>query len=122
MGRNLHYSIPRFFEKSLDEHPMVISWERIDHPQNDSDYIYRIIRAKNFVEIFVHATDKYDYSLTDYYQKPEQLGTSSFIYVARPEATYDPSIVEYARQDNISIGKFGAIMGALYKEDHWNEY
>ena len=120
MGRDLHYTIPIFFEKSLEDSSIVLKWERIDHPVNDTDYLYRIIRANNLSEIVVHATDKYEYSLTDYFQKPEQLGPGSFIYIARPEAKYDPSIVEYARNDKISIGKFGAIMGALYKEDHWN--
>ena len=120
MGKNLHYSIIQFFEKTLNDHAMVHSWERIGGPENDTDYLYRIVRVNNLSEIIVHAADKYEYSLTDYFQKPEQLGPGSFIYVARPEAKYDHSIVEHARNDRISIGKFGAIMGALYKNEHWN--
>ena len=36
------------------------------------------------------------------------------------EAKYDDSIVEVATQDKISIGKFGALMGAIYVKEHWN--
>jgi len=36
------------------------------------------------------------------------------------EATYDDSIVEIAKNDKISIGKFSALMGALYIDEHWN--
>lgn len=120
MGRNLHYSIIHFFEKSLDDHAMVSSWERIDSQEEDQDYLYKIRRSKTPSALIVHLTDKYEYSLTDFFQKLEQLEEASFVYVARPEARYDHAIVEHARNEKISIGKFGALMGALYIDDHWN--
>ena len=120
MGRDLYYTIPQFFEKALDQHQMVIAWKRVDHPSEDNDYLYLIMRNRGFSEMLVHASDEYSYSLTHYFQKPDKLDAGSFIYVARPEASYDFNIVEVAQKDRISIGKFAAIMGALYIEDHWD--
>jgi hypothetical protein len=120
MGRDLYYSIPQFFEKSLYSHAMVLSWRRIDDSRNDNDFLYQICRTNGLSDIIVHASDTYIYTLTDYYQKPRQLVWGSFIYVARPEASYDRGVVEIAQKDGISIGKFGAIMGALYESQHWN--
>lgn len=120
MGRDLYYTIPQFFENSLDNHAMVLSWRRVDDPTDDNDFLYQICRANGLSDIIVHASDAYSYTLTDYYQKPRQLVPGSFIYIARPEASYDWGIVEIAQQDQISIGKFGAIMGALYVPQHWN--
>jgi hypothetical protein len=120
MSRALYYTIPQFFERSLDKHPMVLWWSRIDDPKEDSDFLYQICRVNGLSDIIVHASDAYSYTLTDYYQKPHQLGPGSFIYIAKPEASYDWGIVEIAQQDQISIGKFGAIMGALYISQHWD--
>ncbi len=120
MGRNLHYSILQFFEKILNEHKMVISWERVDNSTENHDYLYLLHRANGLNDMIVLVSDEYRYSLTHYFQKPHEISEGSFIYIARPEAMYDFAIVEYAQQDKISIGKLSAIMGALYKEKHWN--
>lgn len=119
MGRNLHHTIPRFLEEALDRHTKVNSWERIDHPANDNDFIYRVKRTDGLSDIIIHASDEYTYSLTDYFQRPKQIQKGGFILIARPEADYDKAIVEIASQDMISIGMFGALMGALYIEMHW---
>ena len=113
MGRNLYYTIPRYLENALDGHTKVRSWQRIDHPTNDDDFIYLIKRNDRLSDITLHASDEYSYSLTDYFQKPAQLGEGSFILIARPEAGYDDAIVEIAQSDHISIGKFSALMGCL---------
>lgn len=120
MGRNLYYTIPRFLQNALDNHTKVRDWQRIDHPQNDNDFIYRIRRTDGLSDIVLHAADEYRYSLTNYFQKPEQVRRGAFILIARPEGGYADEVVDIARQDEISIGKFGALMGALYREDHWN--
>jgi hypothetical protein len=39
MGRDLYYTIPRYLENALDNHKRVESWQRIDHPKNDNDFI-----------------------------------------------------------------------------------
>ncbi|MGL6430489.1 MULTISPECIES: hypothetical protein [Aeromonas] len=120
MGRNLHYTIPRFLQNALDNHTKVLDWQRIDHPHNDNDFIYRIQRTDGLSDIVLHAADEYRYSLTNYFQKPEQIRRGAFILIARPDGGYADEVVDIARQDEISIGKFGALMGALYREDHWN--
>lgn len=119
MGRNLHYTIPQFLERALDKHAKVLSWERIDSSQSDDHYIYFIRRSYGLSPVNVHLSDEYEYSLDDYFQKPDNISEGAFILIARPEAVYDDSIVEVAIQDQVSIGKFGALMGALYKERHW---
>lgn len=120
MGRNLHYTIPQYLESALDKHAKVLSWERVDNSQTDDHYIYLIRRSDGLSQMIVHLSDEYEYSLDDYFQKPDSIREGAFILVARPEAVYDDSIVEVAQQDQVSIGKFGALMGALYKERHWD--
>lgn len=119
MGRNLYYTIPRYLEGALDKHTKVRSWCRIDHPKDDDSFLYLIERTNGLSNMIVHATDEYLYLLTDYFQRPEKVVAGGFILIARPEATYDDSVVEIAAQDNISIGKFSALMGALYFNEHW---
>lgn len=121
MGRNLYHKIPRYLEDALGNHNKVASWQRIDHPENDDDFIYSIKRTGELSDITLHASDEYSYSLTDYFHKPEQISEGSFILIARPEATYDQSIVEIATNDNISIGKLRELMKALYIEEHWSD-
>ncbi len=120
MGRNLHYTIPQYLESALEKHAKVLSWERVDNSQTDDHYIYLIRRSDGLSQMIVHLSDEYEYSLNDYFQKPDSIREGAFILVARPEAVYDDSIVEVAQQDHVSIGKFGALMGALYKERHWD--
>lgn len=119
MGRNLHYTIPRYLEAAMDKHTKVNSWKRVDDLQDDDDFLYLIKRTSGLSDVLLHASDEYSYSLTDYYQRPKILKAGAFILLARPEAKYDYSIVEIAMQEKISIGKFGAVMGALFIEEHW---
>jgi hypothetical protein len=119
LGRNLHYTIPKYLESSLIKHAKVISCRQVDDRQSDDHYIYAVKRSDGLSDIIVHLSDEYQYSLDDYFQKPDSIKEGAFILIARPEATYDDSIVEIAIQDCVSIGKFGALMGALYKERHW---
>ena len=120
MGRDLHISILRFIEDALNQHTMVASWERIDSLTEHNDYLYHIKRNKRLSDIIMHASDSYFYTLNNYFQKPDELSEGSFIYIARPEAKYNADIVEILQTDKISIGKFGALIGALYQKEHWN--
>ena len=120
MGRDLHYTILKYLENALDGHTKIRSWQRIDHPKNDDDFIYLIKRNGGLSDITLHASDEYSYALTDYCQKSAKISEGAFILIARPEAGYDDAIVEIAQSDQISIGKFSALMGALYIEEHWN--
>lgn len=117
MGKNLHYTIPRYLEDAFDKHAKITSWDKLDSKDH---YIYLVKRDKGLSDIIVHLSDEYEYTLDDYFQKSEEILEKSFILVAKPEAKYDDSIVEVATQDKISIGKFGALMGAIYVNEHWN--
>ncbi len=119
MGRKFHYTIPEFIETKLRQHKMVASLERIDDISKDDDLIYLIKRVNGLSKIVMHASDEYIYTLDHYFQKPEQITARGFILIAKPEAKYVHSIAEVAQEDKISIGKWGALMGALYQRKHW---
>ncbi len=119
MGRDLHYTISQFIETRLRQHDMVASLERVDDINNDEDFIYLIKRVNGLSKIVMHASDEYIYTLSHYFQKPAQITARGFILIAKPEAKYVHSIAEVAQEDKISIGKWGALMGALYQRKHW---
>ena len=79
MGRDLYYTIPKFFEESINNHAMVVLLERIDNSTVDNDFLYLVHRKNGLSDILVHASDAYSYTLTDYYQKPRQITSGSFI-------------------------------------------
>lgn len=117
MGKDFHYSIPPFLEKAFDNHSKVSSWEKVD---SDDHYIYILKRNGGLEDLMVHLSDEYEYNLDDYFQRTAEIEEKSFILIAKPEATYDKSIAEIAKSDKISIGKFSALMGAIYINKHWN--
>lgn len=120
MGRNLRNQILLFIEDGLKKHDKVDSLERIDNPEADNDFIYRIKRKGGLDDIIVHASDEYLYTLTHYNQKPDQITNGGFILIARPEGNYNSEIVGIAKGAKISIGKWGALFGALNQEAHWD--
>ncbi len=119
MGRDLHYTIPKFIEKHIKQHPRVNSLKRIDDINKDDDFIYLIKRSSGLGDIVMHASDEYIYTLSHYFQKPTQITAGGFILIAKPEAKYVHSIAEVAQEEKVSIGKWGALLGALNDEEHW---
>ncbi len=119
MGRDLHYTIPKFIEKHLKQHEKVVSLQRIDDLIKDDDYIYIIKRSSGLSDVVMHASDEYMYTLSHYFQKPTQITAGGFILIAKPEAKYVHSIAETSQHNKISIGKWGALLGALNHENHW---
>ncbi len=115
MGKNLHNSIRPFWEKALNGHTNVARWKLTQH---STEYIYSITPNKFTGEIIIHATDEYIYGLTHYINRPNILVTGSMIYLARPEAVYTDEVAECANNEDISIGVFGEIMGALHIQNH----
>ena len=120
MGRDLYHTIITFFENRLNEHSKVDSWQRIDDPKEDDDYIYRVKRIGGLSDVIIHVSDEYIYTLNHYYQKPAQIIAGGFIYIPSPQASYNHDIGDIAQQDCISIGKIKALLGALNHEEHWN--
>lgn len=118
MGKNLHYSILRFFEKRILQHVMVESFENIS---NDNYYKYRLKRRKGFSDIVIVLDDNYHFGEMGMYEAVAELPEEGgIILIAKPETSFpDPEKIQDGEQ-NIFISKIGPIMGALHKADFWN--
>lgn len=111
MGKDLHYTILPYLEKALLNHTMVESFTK---EETDEHIFYNIKRAsKSDLRIWV--SDAYRFNIYDYTQRPHNI---DFIYLAKPESDYNrDEVVRMAFDDNINIGKFGALIGILYVDD-----
>ncbi|MGR5550677.1 hypothetical protein ACP3V1_18210 [Vibrio sp. DNB22_12_1] len=116
MGFDLHPSILPYWEKALNRHSNVSSWERLD---DSNDYIYRIKRVRG-KDILVLASDCYEYSLSDFFTRNDLIGQDTMIYMAKPESQYDLEVADVAKQEHVTIGMLGEILGALNLDAHWN--
>ncbi|MFV8449788.1 hypothetical protein ACNO65_06850 [Vibrio campbellii] len=116
MGFDLHPSILPYWEKALNRHSNVSSWERLD---DSNDYIYRIKRVRG-QDILVLASDCYEYSLSDFFTRNDLIGQGTMIYMAKPESQYDLEVADIAKQEHVTIGMLGEILGALNLDVHWN--
>jgi hypothetical protein len=112
MGLNLHYTILTFFEKKMDQHSMVDSFQRTD---NNDEYVYASGRIKYADTIRVWLSDAYIFSEQDFVNRPREIRTGDYILIARPESMgwIDTT------GDKIGIGKIGEFMGALNVPKVW---
>lgn len=111
MGKDLHYTILPYLEKALQNHAMVKSFTK---EETDEHIFYNIKRlGKSNLRIWV--SDAYRFNMHDYIQRPHNI---DFIYLAKPESDYNrEEVVTMAFNDDINIGKFGALIGILYVDD-----
>lgn len=116
MGKDLHPSILPFWERALKNHSNVASWERLSYP---SDYIYRITRERGG-DVLILASDCYRYTLTDFFNRNEHIGAEAMIYMAKPESNYSLEVADACKEERVTIGMFGEILGALNIDAHWN--
>ena len=116
MGKDLHPSILPFWERALSNHSNVASWERVPDP---SDYIYRVTRVRGG-DILILASDCYRYSLTDFFTRNEHIGEGAMIYMAKPESNYCLEVADASKEEHVTIGMLGEILGALNIDSHWN--
>lgn len=116
MGKNLHSSILPYWERALNSHTKVKSWDRLPHT---TDYIYLIVRISPLSEVVIHVSDEYRYNLTHYHTRPPEIKEGAIIYLAKPESDYALEVVDIAVNDGISIGKYGEVLGALNINKHW---
>lgn len=115
MGKDLHYTILPYLEKMLKNHTMVISFNKIETNEN----IFYDITRDNKPNMKIWVSDSYRFNINDYLQRPQEI---DFIYLAKPESNYNRNeVVEMAYNDEINIGRFGALMGILYT-DNIKEY
>jgi hypothetical protein len=115
MGKDLYYTIPRFFEEIISEHSAVTSWIMMPC---EEDFIYRISRARYEDSVLVWLADQYHFTDMDYYNRPRQLRAGDYIVIAKPEATGGAS-PDLISQYRIGVGKLGIFMGALNKRNMW---
>lgn len=112
MGKDLHPTIPVFFEKRMSEHSNVKSFRRLP---SDTDIIYEIKRKRFDDVVRVWLADQYHFSETDFHNRPPEIRAGDYVLIARPEAQPD-----YGYSDGkIRIGKIGDFMGALTKRNMW---
>ena len=118
MGKALHQLHLNFFTTKMDEHNSVVNW----HPIEDQhEYLFRIRRklAGSESVVIVHLTDAYQYGLAEFFARPKQLGTGSFVVIGMPHASIDAEVTEKAKEHGIGIGHIGKFMGALNSENVW---
>ena len=107
MGKNLHYSILPYIEGALSNHNAVLSYEK----QETEEYVfYNIVRVEK-ADLRVLVCDSYNFILYNYLSCPKDV---DFILIAKPEAKYSDEILEYAKKDNLNLGKLGALMEILH--------
>lgn len=111
MGKDLHYTILPYLEKTLRDHEMVNSFTK----EETDEHIFYNIKRKHKADLRIWVSDAYRFNLHDYIQRPQNI---DFIYLAKPESDYNRNeVVEQAFNDGINIGKLGALMGVLYQDD-----
>jgi hypothetical protein len=112
MGNNLHYTIPQFFERRMEEHSEVESFRRLP---NSEEIIYEIKRSSYQDVVRVWLSDQYNFGDADFENRPREIRAGDYILIARPEAASHGGYSE----DNIRVGKLADFMGALRKRRMW---
>ena len=118
MGKALHRQHINFFMTKMDEHNLVTNWHPIE---NQDEYLFNVSRTLRRVQsnVVVHLSDAYRYGLAEFYTRPKDLGTGSFVVIAMPHASVDDAAVEKAKEHGIGIGHIGKFMGALNFKNIW---
>lgn len=111
MGKDLHYSIIKFFRDRMREHSKVSNYSVI---RDDNEILYQIERSGVLPDIVIHLSDSYIYNLHDFLSKPSILAPGDFILVSRPEAKYTGEVMQEAQRNKIGIGKLRELLSALH--------
>lgn len=118
MGKALRPEHIAFFTARMDEHSRVLSWKLI---ADKHEYMFkirrRLYRSENHV--IVHLTDAYRYGLAEFYARPKQLRSGSYVVIGMPHASADQEVIDEARKQQIGIGHIGKFMGALNYKNSW---
>lgn len=104
-----------FFLERMESHNKVEACNRIN---DDTEYLFEIIRKGELPSIVVHLSDAYRYGTWEYLSHPKRIRRGDFIVVGG-FAALDASVVELARKDKIGLGGIGKLMGALNVRRVW---
>ena len=118
MGKALRPEQRDYFTVRLDEHSLISQWELIRH---EHEYLFRVVRtlSGNTNNVVVHLTDAYRYGLAEFFARPRQLRTGSFVVIGMPHASAAPEVIDEMKQHRIGIGHIGKFMGALNYRNVW---
>ena len=118
MGKELRKVHIAFFTERMDEHSRVSNWMPIS---NQHEYLFSITRTRSGCEsdVIVHLTDAYRYGLAEFFARPRQLRSGSYVVIGMPHASADSEVIERAKEDRIGIGHIGKFMGALNSKNVW---
>ena len=118
MGKALRQEHIDFFTARMNDHDQVVDWEPI---MSEEEYLFKVTRMISGYksEVIVHLTDAYRYGLAEFYARPAQLGSGSFVVVGMPHADAATEAIETAKMAQIGIGHIGKLMGALNYERVW---
>jgi hypothetical protein len=112
MGKNLHYTIPLFFQERMREHSTVASFRQLP---NDDAFIFEIRRKRFGDTVRVCLSDHYHHNEMDFYNRPREIRAGDYILIARPEAADEGGY----SHEKIRVGKIRDFMGALTKREMW---
>jgi hypothetical protein len=112
MGKDLHHTIPKFFERRMCEHSNVRSFRLLS---NEFEIIYEIERLRYGDKVRVWLADQYSFGEVDFNNRPTEIRAGDYILIARPESSPDEGYTD----GKIRIGKLKDFMGALTKREMW---
>lgn len=112
MGKNLHYTIPRYFEERMSEHSMVETFRKLPH---ETEIVYEIHRLRFNDTIRVWLSDQYHFGEADFRNRPREIRAGDYILIARPEAASHGGYSD----ERIRVGKLADFMGALTRRELW---
>ena len=69
--------------------------------------------------MIVHLTDAYRYGLAEFYARPTQLRSGSYVVIGMPHADAATEAIETAKLAQVGIGHIGKFMGALNYKRMW---
>ena len=118
MGKQLRPEHIGFFTDRMDEHSRVLNWVPIEHQH---ECLFRIRRSisRSQQDVVVHLTDAYLYGLAEFYARPSELKSGSFVVIGMPHADTSSEVIEEAKKYGIGIGHIGKFMGALNVQNVW---
>ncbi len=115
MGKDLYYTIPRFFEARMREHSMVAAIRQLDV---EGEFVYEITRNRHDDTIRVWLSDAYRFTEMDYFNRPRELKTGDYILIAKPEGGGEVG-EQLIATTRIGVGKLAELMGALNVRRMW---
>jgi len=115
MGKDLYYTIPKFFVDQMMKHSMVSAVRELNVA---GEFVYELDRHKFHDTVRVWLSDAYLFTEMDYHNRPQELRAGDYILIAKPEGGGGVS-QQFINVARIGVGKLGELMGALNVRQMW---